>query len=177
MSSPWSSSRPETCGRATCESPVATGAAPVRAVRETKSCPGASPRRHAVITGHRQGLSRRWIPAGGRRYSARPVPGPSGGMRNGRPMSTARDIPWRRPQVACGFPMSLVGRPAQVDHSGMLVVRALLLVVVAFLFVMTMSLVFIRDTGLLEKLLLVAAAVLLALLVPRIQRLGRTAPR
>ena len=73
--------------------------------------------------------------------------------------------------------MSLVGRPAQVDHSGMLVVRTLLLVVIACLFVMTVSLIFIRDTGLVEKLLLVAAAVLLALLVPRIQRLGRTAPR
>src|SRR3954454_16798664 len=72
--------------------------------------------------------------------------------------------------------MSLVGRAAQVDDSGMLVVRALLLVVVALLFVMTVSLVFIRDTGLLEKLLLVAAAVLLALLVPRIQRLRRAAP-
>jgi hypothetical protein len=52
-------------------------------------------------------------------------------------------------------------------------VRALLLVVIALLFVMTVSLVFIRDTGPLEKLVLVAVAVLLALLVPRIRRLGR----
>jgi hypothetical protein len=37
------------------------------------------------------------------------------------------------------------------------------------------SLVFIRDTGPLEKLVLVAVAVLLALLVPRIQRFGRAA--
>jgi hypothetical protein len=56
-------------------------------------------------------------------------------------------------------------------------VRAILLVVVAFMFVMTVSLVFIRDTGPLEKLVLVAVAVLLAVLVPRIQRLGRPAPR
>jgi hypothetical protein len=82
------------------------------------------------------------------------------------------------PEAASGrFPRALVGRPAQANHSGMAAVRALLLLVVAFLFVMTVSLVFIRDTGLLEKLLLVAAAVLLALLVPRIQRLGRAAPR
>jgi hypothetical protein len=54
-------------------------------------------------------------------------------------------------------------------------VRALLLVVVAFLFVITVSLLFIGDTGPLEKLVLVAVAVLLALLVPRIQRLGRAA--
>jgi len=53
--------------------------------------------------------------------------------------------------------------------------RALPLVVVALLFVMTVSLVFIGDTGPLEKLVMVAVAVLLALLVPRIQRLGRAA--
>jgi hypothetical protein len=53
-------------------------------------------------------------------------------------------------------------------------VRALLLVVIALLFVMTVSLVFIRDTGPLEKLVLVIVAVLLALLVPRIRRLGRS---
>jgi len=56
-------------------------------------------------------------------------------------------------------------------------VRALLLIVVALAFVMTVSLVFIRDTGLLEKLVLVAVAVLLVVVVPRIQRLGRPAPR
>ena len=53
------------------------------------------------------------------------------------------------------------------------VLRALLLAVVAVLFVGTVSLVFFRDTGLLEKVALVAVAVLLALSVPRIQRLGR----
>jgi hypothetical protein len=58
----------------------------------------------------------------------------------------------------------------------MSVVRALLLAVVAVLFVITVSLVFVRDTGLLEKVVLVAVAVLLALSVPRVQRLG-TAPR
>jgi hypothetical protein len=59
----------------------------------------------------------------------------------------------------------------------MFLVRALLLVVIAFLFVITVSLVFIQDTGLLEKFVLVAVTVLLALLVPRIQRLGRPVPR
>jgi len=56
-------------------------------------------------------------------------------------------------------------------------VRALLLVVVTVLFVMIVSLVFIRDTGPLEKLVLVAVAVLFALAVPRIRRLGRAASR
>jgi len=56
-------------------------------------------------------------------------------------------------------------------------VRALLLVVVAFTFLVTVSLIFIRDTGPLEKLVLAAVAVVLAVLVPRIQRLGRAAPR
>jgi len=54
-------------------------------------------------------------------------------------------------------------------------VRAVLLVVVALLFVTTVSLVFIQETGPLEKLVLIAFAVLLALLVPRIRRLGRAA--
>ncbi len=53
------------------------------------------------------------------------------------------------------------------------VLRALLLAVVAVLFVSTVSLVFTRDTGLLEKVVLVAVAVLLALSVPPVQRLGR----
>ncbi len=56
-------------------------------------------------------------------------------------------------------------------------VRGLLLAVVAALFVLFVSLVFIRDTGPLEKLVLIAVAVLLAVSVPRIQRLGRPAPR
>jgi hypothetical protein len=53
------------------------------------------------------------------------------------------------------------------------VLRALLLAVVAVAFVVTVSLVLLRDTGLLEKVALIAVAVLLALSVPRIQRLGR----
>ena len=69
--------------------------------------------------------------------------------------------------------MTLIGRQVQADHPGMPAVRALLLLVIALLFVMTVSLVFIRDTGPLEKLVLGAVAVLLALLVPRIRRLGR----
>jgi hypothetical protein len=56
-------------------------------------------------------------------------------------------------------------------------VRAVLLVVVAFTFLMAVSLVFFRDTGPLEKVVLAVVAVLLALLVPRIQRLGRPVPR
>ena len=51
--------------------------------------------------------------------------------------------------------------------------RALLLAVVALVFVTTASLIFLRDTRALEKLVLLAVAVLLALLVPRIHRLGR----
>jgi len=54
------------------------------------------------------------------------------------------------------------------------VVRALLLAVVCLLFVITVSLIFLRDTGLLEKMVLVAVAALLALSVPRVQRLGTT---
>ncbi len=59
----------------------------------------------------------------------------------------------------------------------MSLVRALLLVVVAVSFVTTVSLVFIQDTGPLEKLALVAVAVLLAVSVPRIRRLGGSVPR
>src|SRR3954468_18273796 len=80
------------------------------------------------------------------------------------------------PEAASGrFPRALVGRPAQANHSGMPAVRALLLLVVAFLFVMTVSLVFIGETGPLEKLVLVAVAGLLPLLVARIRRLGSPA--
>src|SRR3954452_332301 len=61
--------------------------------------------------------------------------------------------------------------------SGMSLVRALLSVGVALLFVMTVSLVFFRDTGLVEKLVLVGVAVLLAVLVPRIQAIARPTPR
>jgi hypothetical protein len=73
-------------------------------------------------------------------------------------------------------PSALVGPPGEEHNPRMSVVRALLLAVVAVLFVITVSLVFVRDTGLLEKVVLVAVAVLLALSVPRVQRLG-TAPR
>jgi hypothetical protein len=59
----------------------------------------------------------------------------------------------------------------------MVAVRAVLLVAVAVLFVTTVSMVFVRDTGPVEKLVLVAVAVVLALVVPRIQRLGRPSLR
>jgi hypothetical protein len=72
-----------------------------------------------------------------------------------------------------GVRMPLVGRPVRAHHAGMVVVRALLLVVVAVLFVTTVSMIFFRDTGPVEKLVLGVVAVLLAILVPRIQRLGR----
>ncbi len=59
----------------------------------------------------------------------------------------------------------------------MVVVRALILGLVAFVFVVTVSLVFYRDTGPLEKVVLLAVALLLALTVPAVHRLGRPAPR
>jgi hypothetical protein len=59
----------------------------------------------------------------------------------------------------------------------MAMVRVLLLVFLAGMFVITVSLVFFRDTGPLEKAVLATVAVLLALLVPRIQRLGGPALR
>jgi hypothetical protein len=55
----------------------------------------------------------------------------------------------------------------------MAVVRAVLLAVVALVFVTALSMVFVRDTGPAEKVVLLAVAVLLALAVPRIRRLGR----
>src|SRR4051794_14867443 len=69
--------------------------------------------------------------------------------------------------------MPLVGCPVAAHHPGMAVLRALLLVLVAVLFVTTVSMIFFRDTGPVEKLVLGVVAVLLAVLVPRIQRLGR----
>ena len=59
----------------------------------------------------------------------------------------------------------------------MAVVRVLLLAVVAVVFVITVSLVFIQDTGALEKVVLLATAALLAASVPLLQRIGRAAPR
>ena len=56
-------------------------------------------------------------------------------------------------------------------------VRAVLLAVVACLFVTALSMAFVRDTGPVEKVVLVGGAILLALVVPRIQRLGRPALR
>ena len=52
------------------------------------------------------------------------------------------------------------------------VLRAVLLAVGTVMFVVAVSLVFVRDTGPAEKVVLVAAAVLITLAVPRIQRLG-----
>jgi hypothetical protein len=70
-------------------------------------------------------------------------------------------------------PTTLAVQREEAHHPGMAVVRALLLAVVTVLFVITVSLVFARDTGPVEKLVLLAVAVLFALLVPPIRRLGR----
>ena len=59
----------------------------------------------------------------------------------------------------------------------MAVLRLVLLVLVAFCFVTTVSLVFFQDTGALEKVVLVSVAVLLALSVPLVRRLGSPAAR
>jgi hypothetical protein len=59
----------------------------------------------------------------------------------------------------------------------MAVVRVLLLALVAFFLVITVSLVFFQATGGVEKVVLVAVAVLLALSVPLVRRLGSPAAR
>ena len=59
----------------------------------------------------------------------------------------------------------------------MAVVRVFLLALVAVLFVITVSLVFFQDTGAVEKVVLVVVAVLLALVVPLVRRLGSPAAR
>ena len=59
----------------------------------------------------------------------------------------------------------------------MAVVRVFLLALVAVLFVITVSLVFFQDTGALEKVVLLVVAVLLALAVPLVRRLGSPAAR
>ncbi len=57
------------------------------------------------------------------------------------------------------------------------VVRPLLLAVIAVAFVTTVSLIFVRDTGLAEKAVLVVIAILLAAAVPGVQRLGTGSTR
>ena len=59
----------------------------------------------------------------------------------------------------------------------MALVRLLLLAVVAVAFVITVSLIFFQDTGMVEKVVLAAVAVLLALAVPLVRRLGSPAAR
>jgi|tagenome__1003787_1003787.scaffolds.fasta_scaffold19444434_1 hypothetical protein len=59
----------------------------------------------------------------------------------------------------------------------MAVIRVLLLALVAFFFVITVSLVLFQDTGAVEKVALLGVAVLLALSVPVIRRLGNPATR
>ncbi len=55
-------------------------------------------------------------------------------------------------------------------------VRVLLLVLLAVLFVGTVVAIVSTGTGAVEKLVLAAVALLLALAVPRVQRLGRRRP-
>jgi len=59
----------------------------------------------------------------------------------------------------------------------MAVVRVLLLALVAAFFVVTVSLIFFQDTGAVEKVALLVVAVLLALAVPLVRRLGSPAAR
>jgi hypothetical protein len=59
----------------------------------------------------------------------------------------------------------------------MTVIRVPLLVLLAVLFVGAVVAIFSADTGALEKIVLAAVAVLLALAVPRVQRLGSSTPR
>jgi hypothetical protein len=59
----------------------------------------------------------------------------------------------------------------------MTVIRVLLLVLLAVLFVGAVVAIFSAGTGALEKIVLAAVAVLLALAVPRVQRLGSSTPR
>ena len=59
----------------------------------------------------------------------------------------------------------------------MTVIRVLLSVLLAVLFVGAVVAIFSADTGALETIVLAAVAVLLALAVPRVQRLGSSTPR
>jgi hypothetical protein len=59
----------------------------------------------------------------------------------------------------------------------MAVVRVLLLALVALCFVITVSLILFQHTGVVEKVVLLAVAVLLALSVPLVRRLGSPAAR
>ena len=58
----------------------------------------------------------------------------------------------------------------------MAIVRIVVLVLLAVCFVATLVGVFSSQTGALEKVVLAAIALLIALAVPRVQRLGRPAP-
>jgi hypothetical protein len=58
----------------------------------------------------------------------------------------------------------------------MAIIRIVVLVLLAVCFVATLVGVFSAQTGALEKVVLAAIAVLIALAVPRVQRLGRAAP-
>ena len=67
--------------------------------------------------------------------------------------------------------------PSAASSALVSLIRVLLLVLLALLFVGAVVAVFSADTGALEKVVLAAVAVLLALAVPRVQRLGNRSPR
>jgi hypothetical protein len=67
--------------------------------------------------------------------------------------------------------------PSAAPSAPMSMIRVLLLVLLAVLFVGAVVAVFSAHTGALEKVDLVAVAVLLALAVPRVQRLGNRSAR
>jgi hypothetical protein len=58
----------------------------------------------------------------------------------------------------------------------MAIIRIVVLLLLAACFVATLVGVFSAQTGALEKVVLAAIAVLIALAVPRVRRLGRAAP-
>jgi hypothetical protein len=58
----------------------------------------------------------------------------------------------------------------------MAVIRIAVMVLLAVCFVATLMALFSAQTGALEKVVLAAIALLIALAVPRVQRLGRATP-
>jgi hypothetical protein len=59
----------------------------------------------------------------------------------------------------------------------LVVIRLLLLLLLVVLFVTTLVALFSAGTGVIEKVVLAAIGILLVLAVPRVQRLGSSAPR
>jgi hypothetical protein len=70
-----------------------------------------------------------------------------------------------------------MAHPSAASSALVSTIRVLLLVLLAVLFVGAVVAVFSAHTGALEKVVLAAVAVLLALAVPRVQRLGHSSAR